>query len=207
MRPTFRFLLPFVLCASFVASVPSLSAETLIEDKFTSAELPKRNLSPNRGEWKLADGIATCTQDDALYAKNKNHGPVIWYDVTFTDATVKFAFKPEQTKSFVFTLNDDKGHDFRFVMSPAGLSVRTWPEQGHEATAISLLTPKPGTPALMDGVWVQAELKFEGKRCTMKLGDFQQTFEHDAIARTKVKLGLGFSFGTLAVRDVSVTTP
>ena len=64
-----------------------------------------------------------------------------------------------------------------------------------------------GTPALKDGAWTQVELKFEGKRCTIKIGDFQQTFENDAIARTRVTMGLGFSYGTLAVRDVSVITP
>jgi hypothetical protein len=190
---------------SFIAGTSPLFAGTLVDDKFTSQELSKRELS--RGPWNVADGVATCTQDDALFAKLKSHGPVIWYKVTFTDGTVKFAFKPEKTKTFVFTVNDDKGHDFRFVMTPTGLSVRAWPEQGHEASAISLLTPKPGTPALKDGVWTEAELKFEGKRCTIKIGDFQQTFENDAIARTKITMGLGFSYGTLAVRDVSVITP
>ncbi len=204
MRHLHRPLLSLLLA---VASAASLCAETLVEDKFTSAELPKRDLAANRGQWKLADGVATCTQDDALFAKNKDHGPVIWYDATFTDATIKFTFKAEQSKTFVFTLNDEKGHDFRFVMTPTGLSVRAWPEQGHEAKAVSLLTPKPGTPALKDGIWVQAELKFEGKKCTLKLGDFQQTFEHDAIARPRAKMGLGFSFGTLSVKDVSIVTP
>lgn len=43
-------------------------------------------------------GVATCAQDDELYKKNKDHGPVIWYDVSFTDATVRFASRPDKTK-------------------------------------------------------------------------------------------------------------
>jgi hypothetical protein len=195
MRTLIGFLTALLLTTS-------LTAETLVDDKFTSEELPHRDLSAKRGIWKIANGIATCTQDDALYAKNKDHGPVIWYNVTFTDGTVKFAFRPEKVKTFVFTLNGE-GHVFRFVTAPTGTSVRAWPQGSHDA--ISLLVPKPGTPALKDGEWTQAELKFEGKRCTLKLGDFQQTFEHDAIARQKTKMGLGFAFGTLSVRDVSIT--
>lgn len=198
--------LPFVLWVTFVST---LTAETLIDDKFASDKLVNRDLAANRGQWKIADGMATCVQDDALYAKNKDHGPVIWYNVTFTDGTVKFAFKPQATKTFVFTLNGDDGHAFRFVVAPTGLAVRAWGEHktGEEAKPAVLLNPKPGTPALKDGVWLPAELKFEGKRCTLKLADFEQTFEHEGIGKKKTKLGLGFAFGTLAVRDVSVTTP
>jgi hypothetical protein len=195
---------PLVLFVALVLSAtlaPQLKAETLVEDKFTSSELPNRDLAANRGVWKIADGIATCTQDDSLYAKNKDHGPVIWYNVAFTDGTVKFAIKPERVKNFVFTLNGE-GHVFRFVTAPTGTGVRAWPQGSHDA--VSLLAAKPETPALKDDAWLQAELKFEGKRCTLKLGDFQQTFEHDAIARSKTKMGLGFAFGTLDVRDVSV---
>jgi hypothetical protein len=192
---------PSLLCFVALAFTASLFGETLVDDKFTTAELPNRDLAAKRGLWKIADGIATCTQDDALYAKNKDHGPVIWYHVTFTNGTVKFAFKPEKLKNFVFTLNGE-GHVFRFVTAPTGTSVRAWPQGSHDA--VSLLDPKPGTPALTEGAWTQAEMKFEGKRCTLKLGDFQQTFEHAAIAREKTKIGLGFSFGTLSVRDVSV---
>jgi hypothetical protein len=180
------------------------SAEVVVDDPFTASQLPKRDLSPGRGAWKIADGVATCTQDDALYAKNKDHGPIVWYDAPFTDGTVKFGFRPQDTRTFVFTLNNEKGHVFRFIVTKAGLSVRTWPEQGPKAKAVPLLAPSPGTPALKDGDWVDAELKFAGPRCTLRLGDFQQTFEHPAIANPKTKLGLGFSFGSLALRSVSV---
>jgi hypothetical protein len=155
----------WIACFSFITLSAPLFADTLIDDNFTSEKLPKRQLM--RGPWKVADGMATCTQDDALFEKSKQHGPIIWYDVDFSEGTVKFAIKPLGSKTFVFTLNDEKGHDFRFVLTPGGLSVRAWPVQGHEEKAISLLTPKPGTPALKDNEWLQAELKFEGKRCTI----------------------------------------
>jgi hypothetical protein len=202
-----RFYLPAtaLLVGTCVLGAPLQASDTIVSDDFTKAELAGRDLAPSRGAWKIADGMATCTQDDALYAKNKDHGPVIWYDIAMTDGTIRFAVRPDKCKTFVFTLNNEKGHVFRFVMTPAGLSVRAWPTQGHDATPAALLPQKPGSPALVDDKWTEAELKFDGDRCTLSIGaDFKQTFENAAIGYSKTKLGLGFSFGTLSVRDVSV---
>lgn len=199
----YRPLLATALLVGLATS--SVLGGVLIDDKFTGASQPQRNLTPGRGTWKVADGVATCTQDDQLYKKNKDHGPIMWYDAKFTDGVVQFAFKPEKCKTFVFTLNNDKGHVFRFVVTPSGLSVRAWPVQGHDAKSVGLLTPKPGTPALKDGEWLVAKLKFASNRCTLSLGpDFEQTFENPAIGFDKTQLGLGFSFGTLSLRDVKV---
>lgn len=188
--------------------VCSVQAATLIEDKFDSPKKEGRDLSANRGEWKLEKGVATCTQDDKLYEKNKNHGPIMWYSTSFKDATVRFAYKAEKCKQFVFTLNDDEGHVFRIVHGANGLSVRAWPpaEAGKEAKAVELVPRGTKSPALPEDKWVEAELKFAGKKCTVAIGDFKQTVEHEAIAKEKTKLGLGFSFGTVSVRDVKVET-
>ncbi|MBX7122168.1 MAG: hypothetical protein K1X42_08555 [Opitutaceae bacterium] len=199
-------LLALIPLAIGVAAL-SGRAGVLVEDKFTALNREHRDLSPSRGIWNIADGMATCTQDDALYKKNQDHGPVIWYDVAFTDGTVRFAYKPQKTKAFFFTLNNERGHVFRFVQNDAGLSVRGWPTPGPGAKPVSYLPPGTKTPALRHGEWAQVELKFEGNRCVLSIGDFKQTLEHPAIAQTKNKLGLGFSFGALSVRDVLVITP
>lgn len=190
-----------LLCLALVTNL--LQAETLVDDKFAEASLPGRRMM--RGDWKLTDGAATCTQNDELFKKYKDHGPVMWYDAAFTNGSVKFAFRPQGAKTFVFTVNNDKGHVFRFVMTPDGLSVRAWPTQGHETKALSLLSPKPGSPALKDGEWLPVDITFTGKTCTLKVGSFTQSFENEAIALPKTVIGLGFSFGTLSVRDVQVT--
>jgi hypothetical protein len=195
-------LLSFLL----VFAVTAVAAP-LVDDDFTSTQLSGRDLSPSRGTWKFADGVATCTQDDALYTKNKNHGPIIWYKTTFTDATVRFSVRAEKAKTFVFTLNDENGHVFRYVLTPAALAVRAWKEQGHDAKPDVLPVAKDA-PMLVDGEWIPAELRFTGDRCTLKLGkNYTQEFRHPSVAKQKTALGLGFSFGTLSVRDVSVVAP
>lgn len=196
---------PCLALALVLAALPAVGA-TLVDDKFTSPTLAGRDLSPGRGVWKLADGVATCTQDDDLYTKNKSHGPIIWYNAKFTDATIRFAIRAEKVKQFVFTLNNDKGHVFRYTQSETVFSARAWGTQGKEAKPDAF--PVKNGPKLAEGEWVQAELKFAGDQCTLQIGsDFTQTFTHPAIAKDKTKLGLGFAFGTLQVKDVSISTP
>jgi hypothetical protein len=195
-----------IMMTAVMFTAVSVNAATLVEDKFDSPKKEGRDLAANRGEWKIEKGIATVTQDDKLYEKNKNHGPIMWYDATFKDATIRFAYKAEKAKQFVFTLNDDKGHVFRFIQSTNGLSVRTWLVQGKEGKPVELIAKGTKTPTLPEGKWVEAVVKFEGKKCELTLGDFKQTFEHEAIAKGKTKMGLGFAFGTLSVRDVKIET-
>lgn len=187
----------------------SAKADVLVEDHFDAAKKAGRDLAAGRGKWKMADGVATCTQDDELYKKNKNHGPIMWYQAAFTDGTIHFSVKPQDCKQFVFTLNDDKGHVFRFVQNATGLSVRCWAMPGgHEAKPTVLNDKSLKTPAMKQGEWTDVELKFAGKKCTLKVSpDFQHTFENDAIAKAKAKLGLGFSFGTVSIKDVKITVP
>ncbi len=52
---------------------------------------------------------------------------MIWYDAQFTDAVIKFAFKPEKAKTFVFTVNGPDGHVFRFITSERGTNIVAFP--------------------------------------------------------------------------------
>jgi hypothetical protein len=154
-----------------------------------------------RGDWKLANGVATCTQDDALYKKFQDHGPILFYDLAHTDATVRFSFKADGAKTFVFTANAEKGHVFRFVMTATGTSIRVFPPDG-KAKSIALATEKI---PLKSGEWIPVEVKLSGARATVKIGEAPaKTYEHASLARAKSNLSVGFSFGTLSVRDFVV---
>jgi hypothetical protein len=195
-----------LLCFIVAIATAPLRAATLVDDHFTSPKLAGRELAPGRGTWQIADGAATCTQDDALYEKNKSHGPIIWYDAPFTDGTIRFSVRAQKVKQFVVTLNNDQGHLFRVVAGQFPLAVHVWKEQSHEARADNL--PAKDAPKLPEDAWVQVELTFAGDQCTITLGDtFKQTFTHPTIAKKKTKFGLGFAYGTVSLRNVSIATP
>lgn len=171
-------------------------------DPFTAdTKVPERRAM--RGDWQIADGIAQCTQDDALYKKYKDHGPIIFYDVATTDSTVRYSFKPQGCKSVVFTLNGKKGHVFRFVTGARGTSFRAFPPN---SGVKSIETGLEKDWLLKEGEWTSVEIKIVGKKAAVKFGDHEVVaIEHDTYAAEKTNLSVGFSFGTLAVKGVEVT--
>jgi hypothetical protein len=180
--------------AAFAADVP------LLKDDFSDAKLPTRRAS--RGDWKFADNTATCTQNDELYQKFKDHGPILFYDLAYTDAAIRFAFKPDATtKSVVFTNNGD-GHIFRIVFSAAGASIRAFPPDEKDHKSIALGTEP--TLKLKPGEWTAVSVEIRGTKATLKVGDFTKTYEHASIARAKSNLSVGLSFGTVSVKDLVV---
>jgi hypothetical protein len=190
------------LCLVAFSALSALAADTttLLKDDFSDPNLKTRRAM--RGDWKFANGAATCAQDDALYKKFKDHGPIIFYDLPHTDATVRFSFKADGAKTFVFTANGEKGHVFRIVMSAAGASIRVFPPDG-KAKSIALATEKI---PLKSGEWIPVEVKLHGAKATVKIGEGPaKTYEHASLARAKTNLSVGFSFGTVSVKEFSVS--
>lgn len=190
-----RLLLLLSATAAFAADAP------LLKDDFSAPKLEQRRAS--RGDWKFADNTATCTQDDELYKKNKDHGPILFYDLAHTDAAIRFAFKPDaSTKTVVFTCNGADGHVFRFVLSSRGAGIRAFPpgEKDHKSIALG----NEPTVLLKPGEWTQVSVDLRGPKAAVKIGDFAKTYEHASFSRPKTNLSIGFSFGTISVKDVVV---
>ncbi|MDB6004994.1 MAG: hypothetical protein JWR15_1981 [Prosthecobacter sp.] len=181
--------------AVFAADAP------LLKDDFVMSDFASRRAA--RGDWEFAESSATCTQDDALYKKNKDHGPILFYDLAYTDAVIRFAVKPDAAnKTIVFTANGAGGHVFRLVFSEAGMSVRAFPPEGKDHKSISL-----GTEAmakLKAGGWTKVSVELRGSKATVKVGEFTKTYEHASIARAKTNLSVGFSYGTVSVTELVV---
>ncbi len=174
---------------------------SVLKDDFSVSDFAKRRAS--RGDWKFAEGSATCTQDDALYKKNKDHGPILFYDLAYTDAVIRFAVKRDAAnKGIVFTANGAEGHVFRLVFSQAGMGVRAFPPEEKDHKSISL-----GVEAAMkfkEGEWTNVRVELRGSKATVTVGDVSKTYEHASIARAKVNLSVGFSYGTVSVKELVV---
>lgn len=190
-----RFLLLFLITGLAAAATP------LLQDDFADPKLPSRRAL--RGEWQFAENTATCTQDDELYRKNKDHGPILFYDLAYTDASVGFAFKPEaSTKTVVFTANGEDGHIFRIVFGQTGTSIRAFPPNEPNHKSIALATEKD--LRLRPGEWTSVKLELRGAQALVTSGAFKKTYEHSSLARPKSNLSIGFSFGTVSVKDFVV---
>lgn len=193
-----------MLLLLLAATTAALAADApVLKDDFSDPKLVGRRAS--RGEWKFADNTATCTQDDELYKKNKDHGPIIFYDLAYTDARIEFAVKPDAAnKSIVFTSNGEDGHVFRVGFGERGAAIRAFPTDGKEHQSVSAGQEKD--LKLKVGEWTKVSVDLRGPKATLTVGDgFTQTYEHPSYARPKTNLSIGFSFGSLSVKDVVVT--
>ncbi len=89
-----------------------VKGKQLVKDMFTTAKFNPRNAA--RGDWKIEGGIASVTQDDAMFKKFKNHGPIMIYTVGHDDATAIVDIKPTGCRTVVFTMDaENGGHAFR----------------------------------------------------------------------------------------------
>jgi hypothetical protein len=203
-NPRYHAIMKRLLSTLVLLVTLTASAADLVTDDFASAKHPKRKAQ--RGPWQFQDGTARCVQDDTLFEKFKNHGPILFYDTAFTDAVITFQFKPEAgCKTFVFTVNGAEGHVFRFVSSTRGTGFRAFPPSPNEHSSIAL--GKTG-PALKLDAWTSVKVTLAGTKATVQIGDtFVETTEHASLARPKTNLSLGFSYGSMSFKDLRVSTP
>jgi hypothetical protein len=185
-----------------LVTASALAADApLLQDDFSDAKFATRRAM--RGDWKFADKAAICTQDDELYKKNKDHGPILFYDLAYTDAAIRFAVKPgTANKMIVFTANGAESHLFRLVFSEAGMAVRAFPTDSKEHKAVALANE--ATVKLKPGEWTNVSIELRGTKATVKVGEFTKSYEHAAISAAKTNLSVGFSFGTVSVKDLVV---
>jgi hypothetical protein len=185
-------------------------------DDFRDAKLEGRQAE--RGKWRFHNGIANCVADPVLYRKYKNHGPILKWPREFDDATIEFEMKAEDCQRVVFTLNGD-GHIFRVTLADerpnatAGKSkvptrVIAWATKSSKQNKGDTIKPErmPDLPAV-NGRWVRMQLKVEGKRATLTIGDFQTEIEHAALGRDRNMVMLTFAHGELSVRKFRMTSP
>jgi hypothetical protein len=196
-----------LLCTVSSAAEPSLSGHslqlvkagrTLIVDNFTQQERAARRLT--RGEWKIAGEIGSCTQDEELFKKYKDHGPAIWYDQEFQDAIVHFEFQPsDDCQQFVFTINGKGGHVFRFVTNEMATDVRAW-DANHQGKRLVADGPR-----LAKGKWIPVTVELSGPKASVQIGEsYKVAVEDPSYAVSKNVVGVSFHHGTLKLRNFQV---
>ena len=170
-------------------------------DEFDSVELENRRAL--RGNWGFAGGVAHCRQDDDLYKKYRDHGPIIFFDLEFTDCEVSYRFKPDACKTVVFTLNGRSGHVFRFVISEQWMGIRLFPKDGEKK---SISGGRSSDIVLRDGEWATVKVIVKGDTAAVQIGDAAPvSVTHETLAASKNNLSIGFSFGALSIADWKVS--
>lgn len=182
------------------------SPSTPFHDDFSQTHNPVRKAL--RGDWKFADSVASVTQDDELYKKYKNHGPILNYEIAHTDAEVTVVFKASGFKAVVFTMDAvDGGHAFRVIMRPAGSpgksTVQTYTEKQDNGKAKPIVLDR-SLASISPNEWTRLSVQVEGKKAIVQLAGQTVVVEHERISQAKKIAKLGFSFGEISIRQFNV---
>jgi hypothetical protein len=185
-------------------------AGNLVSDDYSTEKHPLRKAL--RGGWTVVDGMGSVAQDDALYKKYKNHGPIMVYEVVHTDAVAVVEFKPTGCKAVVFTMDAAAGgHAFRVQLrsatskSKSGSRIVTYAAKKEGAKKAEMIVLEDeGVPKFKEGEWNRVEVRVVGGKATVKIADKTLTVTHPRIAQAKSIAKLGFSFGQLSIRNFSL---
>ena len=155
-----------------------------------------------RGDWKVENGVARVTQDDALYKKFKNHGPIVFYDMPLADARVSFEIRLEDANRFIFTLNGEGGHVFRLLQNPDNAALMAYEDKDGKHAPLRL---DEDPPWVSNGEWTPYVVEIRGDTVRASVGDsYRKTMRHPSFASPKTNLSLSFHFGTMEVRSLRV---
>lgn len=195
---------------AFSSKSPQLSIK--FEDDFSSADSSVRTTDASRGQWTFRNNIASATCDPELFAKYKNHGPVIRWEAAFSQADIEFEMKSSDSQRVTFTLNGD-GHVFRITLtdrtptakpkpSPLETKIIAWATKSSKKNQGDVFQPDgmPDLASLKDR-WVKVSLKIRGERVVVAIDDFKTSLAHQALLRDKNLIGLTFAHGKLAIRN------
>ncbi|HEY6168135.1 MAG TPA: family 16 glycoside hydrolase [Verrucomicrobiae bacterium] len=103
--------------AATLTPILAKPGKVVVEENFDGAQLAKSWVA-NKGDWQIKDGVLVGKEK-----KSDNHAAVLLLDKPGRNSIIQFSFKLDGAKSFNLSYNSAKGHMFRIVISPTGLTI------------------------------------------------------------------------------------
>lgn len=129
----------------------------LVEDSFDGPKL-ETGWAAAKGDWTINDGAVVGKE-----LKTDKHAAVFTLKQKNRNSIVRFSFKlSDQAKSFNFSLNHSKGHLFRVVVAPTGLTVRTDKDKKDTTIKSELIGQAKGK--FEQGKWYTLQVEMVGDK-------------------------------------------
>ncbi len=115
-----------------------------------------------KGEWKVVDGVLVGKE----LAADK-HAAVLNYQKKNHDSAVRFSFKLDgSTTGLNFSLNHAKGHLFRVVVTPSGLSLNLDKDKNDPASKAAVLATAKSE--FEQGKWYTMLVEMQGDKVAVQ---------------------------------------
>jgi hypothetical protein len=172
--------------------------KVIFSDAFDGAELGKE-WAAAKGEWKIKDGAIVARE-----LKADKHAAVLTCKLKNRDSIVRFSFKLDgSTKGFHFSLNHAKGHLFRVIVTPTGLTVRTDKDKKDESIKSELIAEAKAK--FEQGKWYTLQVEMVGdKVVAITDNGLKVSGQHPRLDTEKPNYRFVMQGETLSIDDLTI---
>jgi hypothetical protein len=182
--------------AALDAKLTSLTSPVVMEAFDIPLAAPMAGV---KGQWTVADGILVGKE----LAADK-HAAVLNFQKKNHNSVVRFSFKVDgDTKGFNFSMNHAKGHLFRVVVTPLGLSLHLDKDKNDPQSKVAVLATAKGK--FESGQWYTMQVEIVGQRVVAQTDNgLVVEGEHPSLDTDKPNYRFVMSGNSLAIDDLQI---
>lgn len=170
--------------------------KVVVEDGFDAASLGKTWVV-NKGDWQVKDGAVV-----GRMKKSDNHAAVMLLSAPNRNSIIRFSFKFDDSKGFNLSYNSAKGHLFRILVTPEGLTVNKDKDKKDAKSKNEVMATAKGRIAAAE--WHTMQVEVQGTKASVQT-DFGLQAEVSNSALDVDKTGYRFVTGSsVTIDDVKV---
>ena len=191
----------------------------LVSAPFASAQEVKpagEHITIKWGRVSEDNGVRKVVSTEAEYNSHKQHGPITYYHVPFTDGTFSLSWKRDIPKkiNLVFETeeNGKRTHLFKVFINGRPTKDHTTNDVISFVTYASIPGSKKKKATVKSekfhaeaGEWHKTSVSFDGNVATIRVDDKTFTIEDDRLRNKVIQCGIGHIWGTLETKDVTFT--
>jgi len=181
-----------------ISPVLAKPGTVMLNDDFDGETLGK-DWAAAKGEWRIKDGSIVAKE-----LKADEHAAVLTCKLKNRDSIVRLSFKLDgSTKGFNFSLNHAKGHLFRVIVAPTGLTVRTDADKKDKTIKSELIAEAKAK--FEQGKWYTLQVEMVGDRVVaMTDNGLKVSGQHPRLDTEKPNYRIVMRGETLSIDDLKI---
>ena len=187
MRIAICFLPASISLAGSASGGPDLwltrKGDMLFSESFSSPSLDTNRWTVSKGQWEIKDGALTGRE-----VESDRHAAAIRTAVPFENAVLQFDFRLDGSSGFSLSVNEEKGHHSRVLVTPDGISL-VKDRDKKDPKSLSLPLARQNRP-FKPGVWHTMIIEYSGNDLLAHTD--KQTFvlgTHPQMGSAKINFG------------------
>ncbi len=181
-----------------ISPVLAKPGTVMLNDDFDGETLGKE-WAAAKGEWKIKDGAIAAKE-----LKADEHAAVLTCKLKNRDSIVRFSFKLDGSANGLhFSLNHAKGHLFRVIVAPTGLTVRTDADKKDKTIKSELIAEAKAK--FEQGKWYTLQVEMVGDRVVaMTDNGLKVSGQHPRLDTEKPNYRFVMRGETLSIDDLKI---